>query len=339
MKKIIVTLSLLASSLALAGDKPADKPAEAKADAKKDEKKDAKKDEKKDEKKDAKKDEKKDEKKPAEAPPPVKPVLVIEGFQTPESVLWDEAGNRYLVSNIGGAPTDKDNNGYITVLTIDGKVKTEKWIAAGENGVTLNAPKGMGIDKGVLFVTDIDVVRTFDAKTGAHKGDIELKGASFLNDIAVSHDHKVYVSDTGVGADFKSNGSDAVWVIEGGKTAKAFYANKDLGGPNGLAFLGKELLVNCFGSSELFKLDAAKGKVDVTTTPSGGGDGLYVAKDRTIWTSSWGANAIYKGKLGGTFEVVISDVKGPADFAVNTKKKQLVLPRFQDNTVEIYDVK
>ena len=130
---------------------------------------------------------------------------------------------------------------------------------------------------------------------------------------------------------------DGVWVIEG-KKAKPFFADKALGGPNGLAFAGKDLLVNAFGSAELFKLDGKKGKLEVTAAPNGGGDGLFVAKDGTIWTSSWGASAIYKGKLGGTFEVAISNVSAPADFTVNTKKNQLLLPRFNDNTVEIYNL-
>lgn len=279
-----------------------------------------------------------DAKAPTSSSPRPAPVLVVTGFQTPESVYWDEPGDRYLVANINGQPAVKDGNGFISVLSIDGKVTADKWIVGGALGVTLHAPKGMTIDKGVLYVSDIDVVRTFDAKTGAPRGDIEVKGASFLNDIVAGPNHKVYVSDTGVDADFKSAGTDGVWVIEG-KKAKPYYAAKDLGGPNGLFFSGKDLVVNCFGSAEIFQLDGKKGKRNTTTTPQGGGDGLFVATDGTIWTSSWGGSAIYKGKLGGTFEPVIQNVSGPADFAVNTKKSQLVLPRFVDNTVEIYDIK
>jgi sugar lactone lactonase YvrE len=166
---------------------------------------------------------------------------------------------------------------------------------------------------------------------------VQLKGASFVNDILAGPDGKIYVSDSGLGADFKSTGTDAVWMIDGGK-ATTYYANKDLGGPNGLAFAGKDIVVNCFSSNELFKLDQKKGKLEVTKAPSGGGDGLFVGADGTVWTSSWGANTIYKGKLGGAFVPVVENVTGPADFAVNTKKKQIVLPRFMDNTVEIYAI-
>ncbi len=57
---------------------------------------------------------------PAPEPPkatgPTPVVRYTEGIATPESVLYDEANDRYLVSNINGKPTDLDNNGYITEL-------------------------------------------------------------------------------------------------------------------------------------------------------------------------------------------------------------------------------
>src|SRR5262245_722687 len=81
---------------------------------------------------------------PPATPPGPKAVFHATGFQTPESVLYDDANDRYLVSNINGKPADADNNGYITVLGPDGKVVTEKWIEGGKNKVTLNAPKGSG---------------------------------------------------------------------------------------------------------------------------------------------------------------------------------------------------
>jgi sugar lactone lactonase YvrE len=278
---------------------------------------------------------------PAKPAPSPAPALTITGFQTPESVLFDEAGDRYLVSNINGSPLEKDNNGYLSVLSPDGKITTEKWIAGGQNGVTLNAPKGTAIAKGVLYVSDIDVVRTFDAKTGAPKGDIEVKGASFLNDVVAGADGKIYVSDSGMkqGAkDFEPTGTDGVWVISG-KKATPFFANKDLKGPNGVAFSGKDLVVCTFGANELYKLDAKKGKLEVTTAPNGGLDGLVVGKDGTVWVSSWGGQAIYKGKLGGTFEAVVTNVSGPADFGLDTKRNRILVPRFMDNAVDVFDVK
>ena len=135
------------------------------------------------------------------------------GLSTPESVFYDADADRYLVSNINGKPDGKDNNGFISVLSPDGTTTTPKWIEGGKEKVKLDAPKGMGVANGVLYVADISVVRMFDAKTGAPKGDVAIPGATFLNDIATGPDGKVYVSDTGVkvtAKGFEPTGTDAV---------------------------------------------------------------------------------------------------------------------------------
>ncbi len=157
---------------------------------------------------------------PRGASPAPTPAVKYTGFQTPESVLYDEGADRYLVSNINGNTTTVDNNGFISVLSPDGQVTSLKWIEGGKNKVKLDGPKGMAIAKGVLYVADITQVRMFDAKTGAPKGDVKIAGSTFLNDIAAGPDGKVYASDSGlkVGASgFEPTGTDAVYVIEGGK--------------------------------------------------------------------------------------------------------------------------
>ena len=48
-------------------------------------------------------------------PPPSAPQVVkLEGFKTPESILWDKQANVYLVSNINGDAFGKDDNGFIS---------------------------------------------------------------------------------------------------------------------------------------------------------------------------------------------------------------------------------
>ena len=276
------------------------------------------------------------------APPPAAPVAAwtTPGFQTPESVLYDPDGDRYLVTNINGKPVDADNNGYISELSPDGKITKEKLIAGGANKVTLNAPKGAAISGGVLYVADIDTVRMFDLKTLASKGDVKIAGATFLNDVAAGPDSKVYVSDSGLKQGPKSldpTGTDAVYVIEKGK-AKPLAKTKDLGQPNGVWVTPKGLFVNTFGTNEVFRLDDKGAKQDVTKAPKGGLDGLFIDGD-TIWVSSWEGQAIYTGKIGGTLDTAFSGLKSPADFGVDTKRKRIVIPLFLENTVTAFDLK
>ncbi len=279
---------------------------------------------------------------PAEPPPPAAPTAVAKwtGLSTPESVLYDADADRYLVSNINGKPDGKDNNGFISVLSPDGTTTTPKWIEGGKEKVKLDAPKGMGIAKGVLYVADITSVRMFDVKTGAPKGEVAIPGSTFLNDIAAGPDGKIYVSDTGVkmGAKgFEPTGSDAVYEIDKGH-AKALAKGKELGGPNGLLVTDKGLVVVTMGSGEVFRLDDKGKKQDVSKPPTGMLDGVVALGDSLLVTS-WEGSAIYKGPLGGTFEKVLSDQKSPADIGYDTKRGRVLVPHFLDDVVEAYEIK
>lgn len=285
-------------------------------------------------------------KKPEPAKEPAKPVAptplfrVTEGIVTPESVLYDEANDRYLVSNINGKPDAADNNGFITEISPDGKVEKLKFIAGGVNKVKLDAPKGTGISGGILYVSDITVVRKFDLKTGAPKGEIPVPGATFLNDIAVAKDGRVFVSDSGIksGANgFDPTGTDAVYEIDKGKL-KTVAKGKDLGGPNGLLAVEKGLLVVTFSSNELYRLDEKGVKHDVTKLPGGGLDGITQAGDQLL-ISSWQTSSVYRGTLAGAFEVALAELKGPADIMFDSKRKHLLVPRFLENAVEAYELK
>ncbi len=277
---------------------------------------------------------------PPPAPVAPTPVLTYTGaFATPESVYYDEANDRYLVSNINGTPVAVDNNGYISVLSPDGQIVTPKWIEGGAKKVTLNAPKGMAIVKGVLYVVDISTVRMFDAKSGAPKGEIKLAGATFANDIAVGADGKIYVSDSGLtmeGADFKPTGADAVWVIEKGK-AKPLAKSTDLGKPNGLFVDGKTLWVVTFGSNELYSLDDKGTKSEPTKLATGGLDGIVKVGDRLL-VSSWDGSQVFAGKPGEAFEVVFETLEAPADIGYDGKRNRLLVPRFMEDRVEVYDI-
>jgi hypothetical protein len=284
--------------------------------------------------------------KPAEAPKVEKPPApvpvfrIAEGIATPESVLYDEENDRYLVSNINGTPDAADNNGYISEISPEGKVIKDKFIAGGVGKVKLDAPKGTGISGGVLYVSDISVVRLFDLKTGAPKGEIKVPGATFLNDIAVAKDGRVFVSDSGLKTGpggFEPTGTDAVYVIEKGKL-KTVAKSKDLAGPNGLLVVEKGVLVATFGADELYRLDDKGVKQDATKVPEGGLDGIAQAGD-SLLVSSWKGSAVYRGTLGGKFELALGELKGPADIGFDSKRKRVLVPRFLENAVEVYDLK
>ena len=82
-------------------------------------------------------------------------------FKVPESVYFDKAGKVLYVSNIDGEPWAKDGAGSIGKLGLDGKVIAAEWVEG------LNAPKGMALSKGTLWVADLSEVVGIDVAKGA----------------------------------------------------------------------------------------------------------------------------------------------------------------------------
>lgn len=277
----------------------------------------------------------------AQGAKPAAAVTFSEGLATPESVLYDADTDTYLVSNINGAPLDRDNNGYITELSPDGTVVNAKLVEGGKKGVKLNAPKGSAIHQGLLYVADIDTVRVFDRKTGAPKGEVALKGATFANDVAAGPDGKIYVSDSALNAKFEGTGTDAIWVITPGKkpTAKPLVKRKDLHGPNGLLVTKDAIHMVTFGANELVTFDLTGKQVgEATKLPNGGLDGIAALGDDLV-VSSWGEKAVFRGRPGGEFKKVLGDLEAPADITVDGKRGRVLVPRFQEHRVEAWDLK
>lgn len=285
---------------------------------------------------------------PATAPPPSavdaapaawdgkSALSITEGFQTPESVLYDADADLYIVSNINGNPLDADDNGYITRVSPDGKIVDAKWIDGAKDNVKLDAPKGLAIVNGILYVSDIDTVRKFDAKTGAPRGDIKIDKATFLNDVAATPDGGVYVTDSGLDAKFGPTDTDAVYVIGKDDKVKPLIKDKGLAHPNGITAGDKGAVwVVTFGSGEIYSIDAKGKQAAGQKLPKGQCDGIVALDGGEFLVTSWEGSAIYRGKPGGEWKPVIEGVKSPADIGYDNKRHRILIPVFQGNTVII----
>jgi sugar lactone lactonase YvrE len=135
--------------------------------------------------------------------------IIVTGFETPESVVHDALADVYLVSNVGaGDPGALDHNGFISRVSPTGTILQLKWIQDGVNGAVLNGPKGLALHDGTLYVADVDTLRIFNRFTGAPIASIAIPnpfGANqvFLNDVAVSDNGTVFISDNANGGLFK----------------------------------------------------------------------------------------------------------------------------------------
>jgi hypothetical protein len=278
----------------------------------------------------------------ATAPPPEQPasepVILAEGFSTPESVLYDAEQDVYFVSNINGSPLDADDNGYISRINAETHEVEARWIDGEKEDVTLGAPKGMAITGDTLWVTDITVVRKFDRKTGAPLGEVAIDGTTFLNDPTAGADGSVFVSDSGMKAGpegFAPSATDAIYRIAPDGKVEKLISGDDLARPNGLVATDAGVWAVTFGGNELFMV-ADGAKSSAVQLPGSSLDGLVLLEGGDVLVSSWDAKSIYRGPVAGPFEAVITDVNAPADIGFDTKRNLVLIPLFTDNKVALH---
>lgn len=260
------------------------------------------------------------------------------GLATPESFVHDAESDVYLVSNINGAPLDADDNGFISVVSPEGKLINLKWIDGTADSITLNAPKGMAVSDQYLYVADITTIRRFDRRTGAPRGEFPIPGATFLNDVAAGEDGGIYFTDTGLkaganGGGFEPTGTDAVYRLWPNGSLDTLARGDSLGRPNGIAVTGDSVWVVGFGSGELYRV-VNGGRTDVRKLPTGGLDGLVVANGE-VFTSSWEGASLLRGPIGGPFTAMVKELPAPADIGHDLWRHRILIPLFNGNELRI----
>lgn len=284
-----------------------------------------------------------------QAPPPSAAVRAtkvgtVVGFLTPESVLDDSAQDIYFVSNINGAPLGKDNNGFISRVRPDGAIEVLKFIEGGRGGVTLNAPKGLAVLGDTLWVTDIDVVRAFNARTGTPVDSVRLDslGAVFLNDVAIAPNGAIYLTDTGIRFDDVGNilhpGPDRVFRIGPDRKVTVAVRGDTLGRPNGITLdaVGRRFIVVQYGGKAVMAWKPGDRAPSVIARGVGGFDGVEMIGGKVV-VSSWTDSSITRfDSTQGT--KIITGVPSPADIGYDAKRNRVLVPILTGNRVEIWQL-
>lgn len=247
-------------------------------------------------------------------------MLAGAGLDTPESALHDPIADVYLVSNVAGSPSDKDGNGFITRVSVDGAVVDLKWIG----GATLDAPKGMAIAGDELFVADIDVVRVFDRETGVHVDEVSIDGAEFLNDLTADSGGAVFASDSAL---------NAVYRIAPDRSWEELAQSEELASPNGLAMSADGPLVTSWQQPKITLLDSSGAIAGELTTPVAELDGLLRLDSGEMLVSSWEGGAVFRGTADGQFSELYTGLSQPADIGLDAARGRVLVPLFGEDAL------
>lgn len=237
-------------------------------------------------------------------------------LKTPESVLYDAGRNQIYVSNINGKPTDKDANGFISLLDTSGKINKLKWVTG------MHAPKGMTQNDSLLYVTDIDRIIIIDINQAKIVKMLDVPDAEFLNDMAMLPTGEIIVSDMA---------KNQLLIFDGNQVS-VWLEDELLEKPNGLAFFKESLYVGT--KHNILKVNYTTKKPKVHVEEVGPVDGLVAIGANKFVVSDWSGRVMIAGLnekifLQNTAEQNIQ----AADLGYIPGEKLVLIPTFFDNRV------
>lgn len=252
------------------------------------------------------------------------------GLMNSECIRYDAANDRYLISNLG--QRGPANDGYISIMSPDGKIVNQKFIAGGQNGVTLIDPLGIYIENGLIYVADITHMRKFDLATGAPRGEVALPGAGRPNDIVATRDGTVYISDNG-------GISGTIIKVSPDNQVSLLHPRDDImEKPNGVAVMPDGTIVHGGRGVNLTWRDASGKLLREKTMPSGQFDAIIPLADGGLLVASQHGKNVYRMDAKGEVTEVARDIEIPAAIGYDTKRNRLLIPQIAPGSITFVDL-
>lgn len=261
-----------------------------------------------------------------------KPMKLVKAWETdttlrvPESVLYD-GDNTLYVANIDGKSDALDGSGFISKVSLDGKVENLRWTSG------LNAPKGMGLHKNRLYVTDVYrlvVINTENGQAEKTYDAVDPKNA-FLNDVTVDKNGIVYVSDSRFDKIYRLK--DDKWEV--------WMDGEQLNKPNGVLAVGKDrLMVGCTKTGALRAVDLSTKTMTTIADGMDRTDGIVPDGKGNFFVSDWTGQVFHVSAEGEKQQLLDTRKQeiNAADIDYIPKRKLLIVPTFAKNKLVAYRV-
>ncbi|MEO1323307.1 MAG: hypothetical protein AAFV59_09910 [Pseudomonadota bacterium] len=244
----------------------------------------------------------------------------LDGFEMPEGAALAANGD-YYISNIAGDLTAKDGEGWISRLSPDGRFVEQFWATG------LNAPKGMVVHEGALYVADIDTIIVLDPDSGERVNSIPIDGASFLNDMGVWRGELV-VSDSS---------NSTVYTVRNGFSS-ILVELPEYAQLNGLLENREgELLITSMGSGALLSYDMEHG-IHTIADGLNRPDGIGIAPDGSLLVSSFPGQVFQIGTDQSVSELLDTRRREIMQNDLSVFGDVVVIPNLQPGTVTAWQI-
>ena len=254
----------------------------------------------------------------ADPAPRLEQVWLSEGFSSPEGVAVD--GDTLLISNVAGKATEKDGNGWISRVSLQGEILEERWAEG------FNAPKGMAVHNGLLYVSDIDTFHIVNIETGKRISSFPIPGAGFLNDVTVWNG-AVYISDSGRKSIYKLN-------EEG---SQPWLTAPILSGVNGILARGNRLLASTMTEGLLLSISAT-GVIEELASGMTDADGIADLGDGNFLVSSWTGTIWHVGTDGRVNSILETRAEDINQNDLTGVGDLIIVPNWSPGTVTAWRV-
>lgn len=243
-------------------------------------------------------------------------------FRVPESVKFDHVNDVLYVANINGDFNTADGNGFISTLGLEGEILDLNWVTE------LDAPKGMAIFDGKLYVADLRELVEIDIEGREILARYSPPGgANFMNDVTAGDDGTIYVTDSFAQRVYQLRDGEMTLLLQ----------NPQFTNINGILFDGGRLLAGSGATGILFSIDLETLEITQLLSGFGGFDGIVPDGLGRFWVSDFGGR-IFLTDLAMRFQILAGIPGNAADIEYVIEEELLLVPTFNGNQVLSYEV-